>query len=55
MIPSLKIQIVLDKTKLDGTMTKKAETAKISSLGWSPKISLEAGLKKIYLEYEDGL
>ncbi len=48
-------EIVLDKTKLDGTMRKKAETSKISSLGWSPKISFEKGLNETYLWYLDNV
>lgn len=48
-------QIILDKTKLDGTMRKKAEASKISNLGWSPKISFEDGLKETYSWYLDNV
>ena len=37
-------EIILDTTKLDGTMRKKADSSKIIRLGWTPKISFEDGL-----------
>ncbi len=41
-------EILLDKSKPDGTMLKRLDTTKINNLGWYPKISLEEGLKNTY-------
>jgi GDP-L-fucose synthase len=37
---------VFDKTKPEGTRVKLLDTSKIISLGWSPKIQLQLGIKK---------
>lgn len=37
-----------DKSKPNGTPRKVLDVSKIKSLGWSPKISLEIGIKKTY-------
>ena len=39
-------EILWDKSKPDGTPKKQLNTKKINSLGWSPKISLDEGIKK---------
>ena len=44
-------EILLDKSKLDGTMRKKADNTKITKLGWSPKISFTDGLEETYSWY----
>ncbi len=41
-------EILLDKSKPDGTMLKRLDTTKINDLGWYPKINLEEGLTKTY-------
>lgn len=45
-------EIVWDKTKPNGTPRKLMDAEKIKSLGWTPKISLEKGIRKIYEYYE---
>jgi GDP-L-fucose synthase len=37
-----------DKNKPDGTMRKVLDVSKMSSLGWSPSISLEEGIQQTY-------
>lgn len=44
-------EIVYDKTKPNGTPRKLMDATRIKSLGWSPKISLKDGIKKIYSYY----
>ena len=41
-------QLVLDATKKDGTMRKLLDISRIKATGWSPKVSLEEGLKRTY-------
>lgn len=43
--------IVFDTAKPDGTPVKVTDISRIKSLGWSPKISLEAGLEMTYRWY----
>ena len=52
-------EIIWDHSKPDGTPKKQLDISKISKLGWSPKISLDEGIKetiskfkKIYLDKE---
>jgi GDP-L-fucose synthase len=45
---NFKGEILLDSTKKDGTMRKLLDSSRIQSLGWSPKVSLEQGLKRTY-------
>jgi GDP-L-fucose synthase len=40
--------IVLDKTKPDGTPRKLMDTMKLESLGWKASTGLEAGIEKVY-------
>ena len=40
--------IILDKTKPDGTYLKRLDTSKINNMGWFPNIELEKGLKMTY-------
>ncbi len=40
--------IILDKTKPDGTYLKRLDTTKINNMGWFPNIELEKGLKMTY-------
>lgn len=45
-------ELVLDKTKPDGTMLKTMDVSRINSLGWKAKVSVEEGIK---IAYEDFL
>ena len=40
-----------DTDKPDGTPRKVLDTSKINNLGWKPKITLEEGIKSIYMWY----
>lgn len=44
-------QLIYDTSKPDGTMKKKVDISKITSLGWKQKTSLEEGLKIAYKDY----
>jgi len=41
-------EIIWDSSKPDGTPKKLMDSSKFRSLGWSPKISLETGIKSTY-------
>ena len=43
--------IGFDTTKPDGTPRKLMSGEKIATMGWSPRISLEQGLRKTYAWY----
>lgn len=43
--------IVFDPSKPDGTPKKLMDSSRLKSLGWQPKISLEAGLKLAYADF----
>ena len=45
-IMDYKIQINYNTTMPDGTYLKRLDTNKINKLGWTPKVSLEDGIKK---------
>ncbi len=45
--------LVFDKSKADGAPRKLLDTTKIIKLGWSPKISLEEGIRQTYEWYEN--
>jgi len=40
--------LIFDTTKPDGTPRKLMDVSKLKSFGWSPKISLEDGIKSVY-------
>lgn len=44
-------EIIFDETKPDGTFRKLMDVSKIKSMGWSPKVSLEEGLKLVYDDF----
>lgn len=44
-------EIVYDNTQPEGTYRKLMDKTKIKELGWSPKISLEEGVKDLYNWY----
>ena len=41
-------EISFDRTKPDGTPQKLLDTSTMTSLGWSPKISLREGIRQTY-------
>lgn len=44
-----------DTQKPDGTMLKRTDISKLSTLGWNPKTSLREGIEKVYEVYKQGL
>lgn len=40
--------VVFDPTRPDGTPRKLMDSSKLTSLGWLPSLTIEAGLKKMY-------
>ncbi len=42
------VKIVFDASKPDGTPRKLMDSSKLKKLGWTPKISLQAGLAQVY-------
>ena len=50
-IVGFKGDIEFDSSKPDGTPNKLLDSSKINKLGWTPKISLEDGIKATYEIY----
>lgn len=48
-------EIVWDTSKPDGTPKKQLDISLIKSLGWEPKVSLEAGLRQAYSWFEQNI
>lgn len=46
-------EIILDKSKPDGTPRKLMDVTKISNLGWKAKITLEMGIRQVYEEIKE--
>lgn len=46
-------ELVLDKTKPDGTMQKLMDVSRMNSLGWKAQVSLEEGLKITYEDFKN--
>lgn len=46
-------EIILDKTKPDGTPRKLLDVSKLASVGWRPKIDIKEGIKMVYTEMKD--
>ena len=46
-------EVVFDESKPDGAPRKLLDIGKIGKLGWSPKISLEKGVRQTYQWYEN--
>jgi len=44
-------EIVFDATYPDGTPKKQLDTTVINKLGWTPKISLEEGVRQVCKDY----
>jgi GDP-L-fucose synthase len=47
-IVGFKGEVLFDATRPDGTPRKIMDSSKLTALGWRPKISIEAGLTKMY-------
>jgi GDP-L-fucose synthase len=45
-------EVVFDKSKPDGAPRKLLDNTRIKKLGWTPKISLERGIRQTYQWYE---
>ena len=41
--------LLLDRTKPDGTPRKLMDDSRLRALGWAPRISLKKGLKEVYV------
>jgi GDP-L-fucose synthase len=50
-IAGFKGRFVCDVSKPDGTPRKLLDIAKLTALGWCPRISLEAGIRQTYEWY----
>jgi GDP-L-fucose synthase len=50
-IVGFKGEFVFDRTKPDGTPRKLLDVTKLSTLGWRPRIDLEAGIREVYRWY----
>jgi len=48
-------KIILNASKPDGMPRKLLDTSQIQKLGWSPKISLNEGIRRTYRWYQDNL
>lgn len=46
-------EVEFDATRPDGTPRKIMDNSKLADLGWRPKLSIEAGLKKMYTWFVD--
>ena len=51
----LKCQIILDKSKPNGTPRKIIDNKIATSYGWKPKVNLEEGFNKTYKDYTSKL
>jgi GDP-L-fucose synthase len=54
-VTGFKGEVRFDASKPDGTPRKLLDSARITALGWSPRISLEAGLRSTYDWYRSHL
>jgi GDP-L-fucose synthase len=43
-----------DESKPDGTPRKLMDVSRLNKLGWSPRIKLEEGIRKVYDEFQSG-
>jgi GDP-L-fucose synthase len=46
-------RLVFDSTKPDGTPRKLLDTSRLTSLGWTPKIKLSAGIEQTYAWFKE--
>ena len=54
-IANYKGNIIWDKSRPDGTFRKKLDIEKLTSMGWSPKICLEEGIKETLKNYQNDI
>jgi GDP-L-fucose synthase len=47
--------IHFDATKPDGTMRKLIDVSKLHSLGWTHKVEIEDGVRKLFEWYQESL
>lgn len=52
-VTDFKGELEFDSTKPDGTPRKLMDISKLTALGWTPKISLEEGLRSTYRWFQD--
>ena len=52
VISNFQGKIIFDKSKPDGQKRRVLDSTKIKKMGWKNKISLDAGLSKIYNNFE---
>ena len=48
-------KLIFDKTKPDGMQRKVLDISRLTNLGWSPKFTLDHGLKKYYKRFKDNI
>ena len=48
-------ELIFDKTKPDGVQRKVLDVSRLTNLGWSPKFTLDHGLKKYYEWFKDNI
>ncbi|MDT5303664.1 MAG: GDP-L-fucose synthase, partial [Mycobacterium sp.] len=46
-------EVTFDSTRPDGTPRKVMDHSKLTALGWRPTLTIEAGLKKMYVWFAD--
>jgi GDP-L-fucose synthase len=54
-VTGYKGEVEFDDSRPDGTSRKLLDSSRISSMGWSPKISLEEGLKSTYKWFTENI
>jgi GDP-L-fucose synthase len=52
-VAGFKGRLVFDSSKPDGTPRKLLDTARLTALGWKPKIKLRAGIEQTYAWFKD--
>ena len=48
-------EVEFDATKPDGTMRKLIDVSKLHSLGWTHKVEIDEGVRKLFERYQDSL
>jgi GDP-L-fucose synthase len=46
-------EIIWDLEKPDGTPKKLMDHSKLKNMGWSPSITLDEGIKKVYQDFQN--
>ena len=52
-VVGLEAEVVFDSSKPDGALRKLLDTTKIKKMGWTPKVSLEEGVRRTYDWYKE--